>query len=213
MKLNKEQIHFIDTYLKNSGIEFIDIRMEMLDHIASAVENKMQKENLDFYHAYKNYMVIHKKQHLKANKQFIKTTDKKVLIAIGRFFIKPNSLFLFGLSFLALKIASTNTDITKILKFTPIGVLISLALFYFISYRLGKSERYSGLERIGFILLFIMQLLQFFISPFSQKNLFQNSVNTQIVLVSFIIVLAFTFIQTIIKFKKEYTTLYKNKLA
>ena len=99
MKLNKEQIHFIDTYLKNSGIEFIDIRMEMLDHIASAVENKMQKENLDFYHAYKNYMVIHKKQHLKANKQFIKTTDKKVLIAIGRFFIKPNSLFLFGFPF------------------------------------------------------------------------------------------------------------------
>ena len=49
MKLTRDQIHFIDTYLKNSEIEFIDVRMEMVDHVASEVEAKMTSENLDFY--------------------------------------------------------------------------------------------------------------------------------------------------------------------
>ncbi|MBD3725032.1 MAG: hypothetical protein IE891_09740, partial [Flavobacteriaceae bacterium] len=51
MSLNKEQIKFIDNYLKNSEVIYYDIRMEMLDHIASAVEQKMEAENLDFYDA------------------------------------------------------------------------------------------------------------------------------------------------------------------
>ena len=65
MKLTKEYIQFIDNYLKNSEVIYYDIRMEMHDHVASAVEQKMEAENLDFYDAFKSYMVVNKKEVLK----------------------------------------------------------------------------------------------------------------------------------------------------
>ena len=40
MSLSSENIKFIDNYLKNSEVIYYDIRMEMLDHVASAVEQK-----------------------------------------------------------------------------------------------------------------------------------------------------------------------------
>ena len=58
MSLSSENIQFIDNYLKNSEVIYYDIRMEMLDHVATAVEHKMQAENLDFYDAFKSYMVV-----------------------------------------------------------------------------------------------------------------------------------------------------------
>ena len=56
--LTSQNIKFIDNYLKNSEVIYYDIRMEMLDHVATAVEQKMQTENLDFYDAFKSYMVV-----------------------------------------------------------------------------------------------------------------------------------------------------------
>ena len=69
MKLSAENIKFIDNYLKNSEVIYYDIRMEMLDHVATAVELKMQAENIDFYDAFKSYMVVNKKEILKGNKE------------------------------------------------------------------------------------------------------------------------------------------------
>lgn len=47
-KITQEQIKFIDNYLQKSDVIFVDIRDELTDHIASAVEEKMDAENLDF---------------------------------------------------------------------------------------------------------------------------------------------------------------------
>ncbi len=44
--LTPEQIKFIDTYLKNSGVEFLDVRVEMIDHVASAIEEKLEKDRV-----------------------------------------------------------------------------------------------------------------------------------------------------------------------
>ena len=52
MKLSKEQIQFIDTYLIKNEVIYVDIRLEMLDHIVLAVEQKMAVENQDFYDAF-----------------------------------------------------------------------------------------------------------------------------------------------------------------
>ncbi len=38
MKLTKEQIQFIDDYLKEQKVKFWDIRIELIDHIASKLE-------------------------------------------------------------------------------------------------------------------------------------------------------------------------------
>ena len=38
MILHREQIIFIDNYLKEKGVKYWDIRLEMIDHIASKME-------------------------------------------------------------------------------------------------------------------------------------------------------------------------------
>jgi hypothetical protein len=72
MKLTELKIQSIDTYLKNSEIEFVDVRMEMLDHVASELEYKIERERLDFYYASKHFMMVHIKKSQKQNKQFTK---------------------------------------------------------------------------------------------------------------------------------------------
>ena len=62
MSLSSENIQFIDNYLKNSEVIYYDIRMEMLDHVATALEHKMQAENLDFYDAFKSYMLSNREK-------------------------------------------------------------------------------------------------------------------------------------------------------
>ena len=69
MKLSKENIQSIDNYLKHEGFIYVDIRMEMVDHIANAVEGKMEVESLNFYDAFKSYMISNKKEIMKQNKE------------------------------------------------------------------------------------------------------------------------------------------------
>jgi hypothetical protein len=45
MELTKEQIKYIDHRLESDGVKYWDIRIEMLDHVVSNVENKLQQEN------------------------------------------------------------------------------------------------------------------------------------------------------------------------
>ncbi len=213
MNLNLEQIQFIDTYLKNSEIEFIDVRMEMVDHVASEVEAKMEAENLDFYNAFKNYMVVHKKEHKKANKKFIKTTDIKVLKEICIFLIKPISFLILIGCFTILKLLVAYFDIYQILRFSPLIILLALGIFYFLTARIKKKERYSGLERIGFILILITQMVQIFFYPSFQINHFEDHLNLNILLISFLVVLSIGFVQLVLKYRKEYVTLYKNNFA
>jgi hypothetical protein len=57
-KLSSENVKFIDVYLKNSEIEFADIRVEMVDHVASEIEQRMfEGDKRDFYYVFKDYMV------------------------------------------------------------------------------------------------------------------------------------------------------------
>ena len=45
MKITKEQIKYIDHRLESDGVKYWDIRIEMVDHVVSNVENKLQQEN------------------------------------------------------------------------------------------------------------------------------------------------------------------------
>ncbi len=48
-KLTANQIKFIDTYLKNSGVFYMDIRAELTDHIASGIEASGKEVDLQEY--------------------------------------------------------------------------------------------------------------------------------------------------------------------
>ncbi|GAA0714467.1 hypothetical protein GCM10009430_07690 [Aquimarina litoralis] len=65
-KLTLEDIQFIDTYLRNSDIHYEDVRIEMIDHVASEIEYRMNEgDTRDFYHIFKEYMVENKASLLK----------------------------------------------------------------------------------------------------------------------------------------------------
>jgi uncharacterized protein with PQ loop repeat len=51
MKLIKEEIKFIDNYLIKNEVQFWDVRLELFDHIVSAVEDKIANEGISFNEA------------------------------------------------------------------------------------------------------------------------------------------------------------------
>jgi len=60
-KLTKEDIQFIDTYLTNSKIHYEDVRVELIDHVASEIENLIEEgDDRGFYYIFKDYMVENK---------------------------------------------------------------------------------------------------------------------------------------------------------
>ncbi len=77
MKLSIENIWFIDNYLEHSGVYYYDVRLEMIDHIASKLEEKY--ENNTFEEAFKMYMLENKKELLENNKTFKRLANKKLL--------------------------------------------------------------------------------------------------------------------------------------
>ena len=84
--ITTQNLKFIDNYLKNSEIFYDDIRMELNDHIASAVEEKMLRENSDFYDAFKSYMVLNKKGLMTQNELTLKH-DFKAIFPFLKFII------------------------------------------------------------------------------------------------------------------------------
>lgn len=93
-KLDQEELEFIDNYLKNSGVEYIDVRLEMLDHVASAVETKMKTEEAEFYETFKAYMMGNKKELLRQTNTFAKESFTKVVKMIGKNLFHPLSLII-----------------------------------------------------------------------------------------------------------------------
>jgi len=51
MGLTKQEIKFIDDYLIKNEVNFWDVRLELLDHIVSSVENKMETQGVSFNEA------------------------------------------------------------------------------------------------------------------------------------------------------------------
>ncbi|SDG74453.1 hypothetical protein [Winogradskyella thalassocola] len=51
MKLTKEEIQFIDNYLIKNEVKYWDVRLELLDHIVSAVEDKITNDGISFNEA------------------------------------------------------------------------------------------------------------------------------------------------------------------
>jgi len=67
MKLTEKQIALIDKALIKAGINYIDIRIELTDHIAVALEQKDER----FEHHLKGYILQHKSELKKLNRRFI----------------------------------------------------------------------------------------------------------------------------------------------
>jgi hypothetical protein len=210
MKLSTENIQFIDNYLKNSEVVYYDIRLEMLDHISSAVEQKMEQENLDFYDAFKSYMVVNKKDILKGNKDGTRVNYSKELFKnFLLFLIKPYMLVgLLGLFsfFYFVEVKNYFSDSFSINNLFFISI-ISVAFFQIFYFYIFLKERFYVIERTGGVLA-ILYYAQIIFFPGYGNN---ESPSNLILTIFFYLLFAYVmyFINEVLKFKKRTKFLFQ----
>lgn len=163
MRLTKEEIQFIDQYLKKSEVVFDDLRVELVDHVASAVSYKMLNENLDFYHAFKNYMVKNKKSILKAG-MVHRTFNFKLALTKFFGFLLMKEVLIISVIFLFLGLKTFRLQfIQHILTIQIITIssififaILWLAIFYW-----KFRKRIFALENNLILLSFAYQIINF----------------------------------------------------
>lgn len=52
MQLSPEQIDHISRYLESKGLYHLDVKQEVLDHMASSIAHRMETENRHFQYAF-----------------------------------------------------------------------------------------------------------------------------------------------------------------
>lgn len=188
MKLTLQNIQFIDNYLKNSEVIYYDIRMEMLDHVATAVEQKMKAENLDFYDAFKSYMVVNKKEILKGNKEE-GLHFREPLKKFGLFVIQPFQILLaigiFSLVYFFSNIYGLNIYSNYLYLF----IIITYLIFGISHYLLTKRKKFYYIDR-NFSIIFLL----FQIANPLHRNANENLV-TFVVLNSSLLFIFFAFLR------------------
>jgi hypothetical protein len=174
MNLTKEHIKFIDTYLENSDIVYADIRMEMVDHVASDIEERTQSEDIrGFYDAFKEYMVENKVQLLEDNRQFIKSADKKIWRTLLNELKKPITPLLFLVLCIGFYLLYQNYNLETFINFTSIIPLIGCTGFiltYVVYQGVKDHKRFSVVERLAFPFLAFYQLPNIFLSRTKEIN-------------------------------------------
>ncbi len=146
--LTLEEIRFIDNYLKNSGVDFVDVRTEMVDHVASEIENRLEENNTsDFYEEFKIYMVQHKNCLLKNAGKYRWSVDKKVLKEVLKNLINLQVLT----PAVVIAIILFAVDIQEYLNSTQISIAFYavLLMLAFIPILLYRKIKLSFLNRIG----------------------------------------------------------------
>jgi hypothetical protein len=193
MKLTPQNIQFIDNYLKNSEVIYYDIRMEMLDHVATAVEQKMEAENLDFYDAFKSYMVVNKKEVLKGNKEeglYFKEPLKK----FGLFVIKPFQIFLaistLSIVYFFAKIYGLNVYSNYLYLF----IIITYLIFGISHFLLTKRKKFYYIDR-NFSIVFILFQIANPLHRNANENLVAFVVFNSIILFVFVAFLRFYYLE------------------
>ncbi|WP_445721504.1 hypothetical protein [Flavobacterium sp.] len=212
MKLTKENISFIDNYLKNNNVIYFDIRIEMLDHIATALDAKMKNEGLNFYDAFKIFMINNKTELMKQNK-----TDGfgfNCLPKFGKFLIQPVQLIVFSSTYLIYYLFSQKYNSEQIISNTIYFILLMIITltFYQWSY-IGnfKKRRFFVIEQTGGILFLIYQT-SYLLNSFFRFSKDEFSISKYII-VSFYVGLFLNYLifhfSEITKFKKNNQFLFK----
>lgn len=200
MQLSAENLKFIDTYLQNSGVFYYDIRLELVDHIATAVETKMNSDNLDFYNAFKNYMVENKSSLMKLNKESV-GISWQTLNPFLVFLIKPLMLVLAIAIYAFYSFVNVHSFFSEQFTINELFfvLIVSLALFQIIYFHVLLKRRYFTIEKIGSILGILYYFQLFFVPAYENKK---SSALTLSIITYFFVGYVLYFYSKIIDFKK-----------
>lgn len=175
MKLNTQELQYINNYLKESGVKHFDIRLELTDHIASAVEEKMQKENIDFYEAFKNYMVWNKRELIKRSKYSWKILNK-FIVKFLKGFLHPTLILFIMLSFGITEYFISFNKATELVFLEAINKLnlflfVPLAFMFFLY---SRKRRYAVVDSMGIVWIltyYVFLVTSYVLGAFAVSNL------------------------------------------
>lgn len=194
MELTKEQIKYIDHRLENEGIKYWDIRIEMLDHVVSDVEKRMQLGE-QFNDATQNSFIS-----LGWNGSFEDLTKIRLFginkIVRKQYFNKVKSLFTNLNSFLIILICSTlyyftiSVSSVKLFKSTTLVLFLSPIIYgVYLHFKENFSNKKSGyLTYSSFYIFFSFLLLNAVIQFVKPDGIIPVSKETQVLVWFFITV-------------------------
>lgn len=173
MELTNEQIKRINDFLEGIGVEFLDIRFEMIDHIASEIEEKIEDktsffENRRFQTPFIKYMLsrksefvkIYQKQEKKLTWFYLKTIFKDV----SKRFLKLQNLVLFSLLSIFCFVIGSNF-MKETIIFMGVLLLINLVFGTYQSSTFIRKREEIKIVRVYMALFSII-----FMIPFSFLN-------------------------------------------
>lgn len=172
MKLNKNQIQFIDGFLQRNDVIYVDIRAEMIDHIATGVEEKMKDEDIDFHDAFVSYVNSNHKEIFSMNKKTWQSTLSE-LKNYFRFFLKPKSLFavvLIIMLFFTFRKTMVYTFLKEDLSFYFLLIFLSYSMLSMIYFFGIKKKRYYFIERSNIVLSILYWINLFLFKPFDKQE-------------------------------------------
>ena len=172
MKLNKNQIQFIDGFLQCNDVIYADIRAEMIDHIATGVEEKMKVEDIEFHDAFVSYVNSNRKEIFSMNKKTWQSTLSE-LKNYFRFFLKPKSLFavvLIIMLFFTFRKTMVYTFLKEDLSFYFLLIFLSYSMLSMIYFFGIKKKRYYFIERSNIFLSILYWINLFLFKPFDKQE-------------------------------------------
>ena len=133
-KLSRKEIQFIDQYLIKNEVKYLDIRAELLDHLATEFEEKSNHSLIEDYLMTKvNFIKDFAKKQQKAIHW---SYQKQLWIQFAKFFYKPKFvLLLFGLigfGYILLQLFTLKRF--SLISFFVLMILVLYPLFYQIKY-------------------------------------------------------------------------------
>ena len=147
MELTKEQIQYIDNLLKKEGIKYWDIRIEMLDHIATDIEQNAEsddftielKNSLNHLGWLGNLSYLNTKGWKDINKFYRRKFHEQIL----NFFKQPKTVT-FSIVFIALNIYFSQIlpfKVFTVLHFIFFALPILLIIFFWIKNAFKKHGK------------------------------------------------------------------------
>lgn len=203
-KLTEAQIAHIDKALKGIGIAYRDIRQEMIDHVATSLED-MEGDN--FYLNLNHYMHVHKKELKVTNYRFVRRSKVEALKIMLRKMLTLQTAIVIAGAFAVIKLLEKYKDINEsafIIKRVNATIVAIPMMYYIFTNVVFRSKRFSGSDK----LLGAMTGLTFlFLMPFKNTGIWSDTLVYEIynaVGCGFSVALLITFIKLAKKYKLQY---------
>jgi hypothetical protein len=200
MELSKEQLLQIDNYIFVCGIQFYDVRTEIVDHFANILEQKLDKNpDLDFKKEIVNihrnfsdsgFQKLLKEKTRSVTKKFYKQSLQHLLT----FFKFPKIIvsgFLFFILFQMMDLFEDKEAFFRIFSLSILGVIIVFWGIFLIRYK--KNIKFLTLEKTNHFLVLIYNLFYCFYlySDIRSSESFFNATQNNIQLGVFVILVLF----------------------